>query len=160
MDPPPLFSIQGIQRNPFTWDIQLQLNSQYGIKAVLKVNKRPWVTEVNPRLGLKWKVYPSIFHGISTMFHQTSSTGIQNFIDETHGVLDTATGVIWANKYSIKSGKPFFSMIVHLTDPVAANSAIRNCIYYKHMLNATEDRPKKSSDAIKALILGTLPRHF
>lgn len=86
------------------------------------------MTEVNPKLGIKRKSYPSIIHEVPTTFNPSSRSHIHELISDNHGVLDTATKMLWANKYSIESGKPFLSLIVHLTDPVAANLAIRNQI--------------------------------
>lgn len=79
---------------------------------------------------------------------------VHDFIEENHGVLDTATRFFWANKYSIESGKPFSSLIVHLTDPEAANKAIQDCICFKHLLKVTERSTKRVKQCYQFLDFG------
>lgn len=139
----PLAVVQGISRNLFTGDIQIHLNSQESLKAILALKSDTWVAVLNPNLGLIRKVYRVIVHGVPTTFKPGSTPHLQSFLRENHGVLDTATRMAWANKHSIKTGKPFSSLIIHLTDPVAANQAIRNRICHKHMLKVTEKSIKR-----------------
>lgn len=54
-------------------------------------------------------------------FNTVSKSHIQNFIKDNKDVLNTATKTVWANEYYIESGKPFSSLILYLTDPVAEN---------------------------------------
>lgn len=98
---------------------------------------------INPLLVLKRKAYPIIIHGMPTSFNPHSREHLHDFIEDNGGVLDTCTRIVWANKYSIESGKPYSSLIVHLTDPVAANTDIRNQICYKHLLKVTEQSTKQ-----------------
>lgn len=113
-----------------------------------------WVNEINPQLGLKRKNFPIIIHGMPTSFKPSSRSHIQEFIESNHGVLDTATKMTWANRYSIELGKPFSSLIVHLTDAAAANAAIRNRICYKHMLKVTERSTKRVKQCYQCLAFG------
>lgn len=51
-------------------------------------------------------------------------------------------------------GKPFSSLIIHLTDPAAANAAIRNRVCYKHVLKMTERSTKRVRQCYQCLAFG------
>lgn len=146
--------ISGITRNNFTGDIQLHLNDPSILRAVLALPSDRWVCNINPQLVLKRRVYPIIIHGVPTSFNPASRTHVHDFIEENNGVLDTATRFVWANKYSIEAGKPFSSLIVHLTDPEAANIAIRDCICFKHLLKVTDRSTKRVKQCYQCLDFG------
>lgn len=152
--PPPPLSIRGITRNTFTGEIHLHLVDQASVAAALALPSDVWVCDINPQLNLRRKIYPIIIHGMPTTFRPSSKVHVHDFIEESHGVLDTATKFVWANRYSIESGKPFCSMIVHLTDPVAANEAIRNRICFNHLLKVTERSTKRIKQCYKCLDFG------
>lgn len=152
--PPPPVAIRGITRNAYTRDIHLHLKDHESLMAIMALKSDDWVSVVNPNLGLKRKVYPVIVHGIPTTFKPTLRKHIRDFIEENHGVLDTATRMVWANKHSIEAGKPFSSLIIHLTDPKAANLAITNRICFKHMLKLTEKSTKRIKQCYTCLDFG------
>lgn len=152
--PPPPLRLRGISRNAFTGDIHLHLTTQESLRAVLSLKSDAWVEGINPGLGLRRKVYPIIVHGIPTTFNPASKRHLKEFIQENHGALDTATKMTWANRYSIEAGKPFSSLIIHLTDPAAANTAIRNRICFKHLLKVTEKSTKRVKQCYKCLDFG------
>lgn len=147
-------TLRGITRNTFTGDIHLHLHSQDSLKAVLSLKTDDWVTVVNPDLTLKRKVYPTIVHGVPTTFKPDSRTQAQDFVSENHGVLDTATRMVWANKTSIELGEPYSSLIIHLTDPVAANEAIVNRVCFEHTLKLTEKSTKRIKQCYTCLDFG------
>lgn len=148
---PPPFAIRGITRNNFTGDIQLHLDSMASLEAILSLKSDIWVDDVHPNLGPKRKTYPIIIHGMPTSFNPHNRVHVHDFLEDNHGVLDSSIRLVWANKYSIESGKPFSSLIVHLTDPLAANAAIRNRICFKHMLKVTERSTKRIRQCYKCL---------
>lgn len=152
--PSPPVSLRGITRNAFTGDIHLHLNSQESLKAILTLSSDTWVAAINPGLGLKRRIYPIIVHGIPTSFMPGSRSHVADFMDENHGTLDSATKFVWANKHSIELGKPFSSVIIHLTDPVAANRAITNRICFKHILKLTEKSTKRIKQCYTCLDFG------
>lgn len=152
--PPPPFALRGITRNVFTGDITLHLNNQDSLKAILSLKYDAWVASINPDLALKHKIYPTIVHGIPTTFKTDCRAHTQDFVTENHGVLDSATKMVWANKHSIESGKPFSSLIIHLTDPAAANQAITNRICFKHNLKLTEKSTKRIKQCYTCLDFG------
>lgn len=163
-NPPPPFTIRAITRNNYTGDLQLHFDSQASLKAVLALRSDTWVSDINPLLTLKQKVYPIIIHGMPTSFNPHSRVQVHDFIKNNQGVLDTCTRIVWANKYSIESGKPYSSLIVHLTDPVAANTAIRNRICFRHLLKVTERSTKGVRQCYTCLDYGhhakTCPESF
>lgn len=148
------FTLRGISRNAFTGDIHLHLSDMESVRAILGLKSDEWVNDINKGLSLKRKAYPIIVHGLPTTFDPQSKTHLHDFMEENHGVLDTATRMIWANKHSIESGKPFSSLIIHLTDPTAANNAIRNRICFKHVLKVTERSTKRVRQCYKCLDFG------
>lgn len=147
-------TLRGITRNAFTGDIHLHLNSQESLKSILALSSDTWVMAINPGLCLKRRVYPVIVHGIPTTFNPGSRSHVRDLIDENHGVLDTATKFVWANKHSIELGKPFSSLIIHLTDPIAANNAITNRVCFKHILKVTEKSTKRIRQCYTCLDFG------
>lgn len=151
---PPSVSVRGITRNTFTGDIQIHLDSLSSLQAILALKSDIWVDDVHPRLGLKRKVYPIIVHGVPTSFNPHNCEHVHNFLEDNHGVLDSSIKLVWANKYSIESGKPFSSLIIHLTDPTAANAAIRNRICFKHVLKVTERSTKRVKQCYQCLDYG------
>lgn len=146
--------IRGITRNGFTGDINLHLNDQESLRAVLSLKTDDWVKTLNPLLLLRRKVYPVIVHGIPTSFKPDSRVHVREFVDENHGTLDTATKIVWANKHSIELGKPFSSLIIHLTDPIAANHAITHRLCFKHTLKLTEKSTKRIRQCYTCLDFG------
>lgn len=150
----PTAPVRGLTRNSYTGEIQLQLGNQALLKAVLSHPSDSWVKNVNPALYLKRKIYPVIVHGIPTTFDPTNQRHTQTLINENHGVLDSATRMIWANKFSIQSGKPFSSIVIYLTDPDAANQAIRNRVCFKHLLKVTEKSTKRIKQCYQFLDFG------
>lgn len=153
-DQTPSVMLRGITRNAFTGEIQLHLGSQDSLKAILALKSDEWVSSVNPGLGLKRKVFPIIVHGVPTSFKPDVQHHIKKFFAENHGVLDTATKIVWANRHSIESGKPFSSLIIHLTDPMAANQAIRDQVCFGHMLKVTEKSTKRIKQCYTCLDFG------
>lgn len=117
-----------------------------------------WVNKVNPQLGLKRKAYPIIIHGIPTTFKPSSRAHVHELIKDNHGVLDSATRIVWAKKFSIEAGKPFSSLIIHLTDPAAANQAINNHVCFKHLLKVTEKLTKQVRQYYQCLDFGHLAK--
>lgn len=152
--PPPSLVIRGITRNVFTGEINLHLNDQRSLRAILSLTSDAWVASINPGLTLKRKVYPIIVHGIPTTFDPASRSHTHDFLAENHGVLDSTTKMVWANKHSIKMGKPFSSLILHLTDPIAANQAIVNRVCFKHTLKLTEKSTKRIKQCYTCLDFG------
>lgn len=150
----PPVKLRGITCNSFTGDINLHLDHRTSLTAILALKSDAWVSDINPGLGLKRKVYPIIVHGIPTTFKPSSRAHIHDFIEENNGVLDTATKVVWANKYSIEQGKPFSSLIIYLTDPIAANQAITNRLCFKHLLKVTEKSVKRIKQCYTCLDFG------
>lgn len=128
------------------------------MSAVLALPSDAWVREINPKLGLRRKIYSIIIHGMPTSFDPSLRAHIQDFLEENHGVLDTATKLVWANRYSIESGKPFSSLIVHLTDPVAANAAIQNRVCFRHLLKVAERSTKRVRQCYQCLDFGHLAK--
>lgn len=139
----PTFSIWGINRNSYTGDIQLYLDNQTLLGAILALPDAAWTADINPALSLRRKILPVIVHGIPTTFDTENRHHTHALITENNGVLDSATKIQWANKFLIQAGKPFSSTIIHLTDPVAANQAICNCICFKHLRKVTERLTKR-----------------
>lgn len=152
--PPPPLVIRGITRNVFTGEINLHLNHQDSLRAALSLKSDAWVANINPDLTLKRRIYPIIVHGVPTTFKPESRAHTLDFVMENHGVLDTATKMVWANKHSIESGKPFSSLIIHLTDPAAANQAIANRICFKHTLKLTDKSTKRIKQCYTCLDFG------
>lgn len=146
--------VRGITRNTYTGEIQLQLGDQALLKAILGLPTDDWVRAINPTLRLKRKLYPVIVHGIPTTFDPSNRRHTHALIDENHGVLDSSTRMIWANKFSIQSGKPFSSIIIYLSDPAAANQAIRNRVCFKHLLKITEKSTKRIRQCYQCLDFG------
>lgn len=130
--------------NTFTREIQLQLRDQALLKAVLSLPSDAWVNNIYPALQLKHKIYPVIVHGIPTTFDTANPGHTQALINENHGVLDSATRMIWANKFSIQLGKPFSSIIIYLTDPDAADQVICNQFCFRHLLKVTEKSTERA----------------
>ncbi|KAG0138933.1 hypothetical protein CROQUDRAFT_20307, partial [Cronartium quercuum f. sp. fusiforme G11] len=89
-----------------------------------------WVCSINPYLRLKMDIFPIIVHGIPTSFNPNNTSHIQKLMDENTGVLDTLQRVLWANQKALDGTKTHSSLIIHLTDPKAANYAIRNRVSY------------------------------
>lgn len=152
--PAPQVKVRGITRNSFTGDIHLNLDSQESLKAIMALKTDSWVIAVHPALNLKRRVYPIIIHGIPTTFDPNSRAHTHDFIEENHGVLDTMTKIVWANKFSIELNKPFSSLIVHLTDPTTANQAITNRVCFKHVLKVTEKSTKQIKQCYNCLDFG------
>lgn len=148
---PTPISVRGITRKTFTGDIQIHLDSLSSLQAILALKSDIWVDDVHHRLGLKRKVYPIIVHGMPTSFNPHNREYVHKFLEDNHGVLDSSIKLVWANKYSITSGKPFSFLIVHLTDPTAANAAIRNRICFKHVLKATVCSTRRVKQCYKCL---------
>lgn len=146
--------VRGITRNTYTGEVQLQLGSPDLLKAALTLPSDEWVKQINPALQLKQKLYPVIVLGIPTTFDTTNHRHTRALIDENHGVLDSTTKMIWATKFSIQSGKPFSSIIIYLTDPEAANQAIRNQVCIKHLLKVTEKSTKRVKQCYQCLYFG------
>lgn len=46
--------------------------------------------------------------------------------------------MVWAKKLLIAEAKPFYLIIIHLTDPEAANQEIHNHVCFKNLLKVTE----------------------
>lgn len=147
-------SVRGITRNNFTGEIHFHLNSQEGLKEVSALKTDAWIVSVNRDLCLKRRIYPIIVHGIPTTFNPESRVQLHNFIEENQGVLDSTTKVVWANKHSIATGKPFSSLIIHLFDPMAANQAITNRIVFKHLLKVAEKSTKRIKQCYTCLDYG------
>lgn len=150
----PQVKVRGITRNSFTGDIHLHLDNQESLKAVMALKTDSWVTVIHPAHTLRRRVYPIIIHGIPTTFDPSSQAHTHDFIEENHGVLDTMTRIVWANKFSIESNKPFSSLIVYLTDPAAANQAITNRVCFRHMLKVTEKSTKRIKQCYNCLDFG------
>lgn len=152
--PAAVATVRGITRNTFTGNIQLHLNNQESLRAISALKTDAWVVTVNRGLSLKRKVYPIIVHGIPTTFNPESRAHLHDFIEENHGVLDSTTKVVWANRHSIETGKPFSSLIIHLFDPVAVNMAITNRVCFKHLLKVVEKSTKRVKQCYTCLEFG------
>lgn len=119
-----------------------------------------WVVTVNQILGLNQRKSPIIVHGIPTTFNPESHLHLHDSIEGNHGVWDSTTRVVWANKHSIKTGKPCSSLIIHLFDPVAANLAITNRICSKHLLKVAEESKKHIKKCYTCLDYGHFSKNL
>lgn len=90
------------------------------------------------------------------MFDITRKPAVAKFQNDNPEALTSLQSINWANQASIKEGKPFSSLIIHLANPAEANFAIRNKIVFQSVLKLAEMSSRRTLQCYTCLAFGHL----
>lgn len=151
----PSFKIRATSINQRSGEILIQMHS--ADDAAFAVESEPlWLPSINAGLRIKVKTYPIIVHGIPTSFDITRKPAVAEFQNDNPEALSSLQSITWANQASIREGKPFSSIIVHLSNPAEANFAIRNKLAFQSVLKLAEMSTRRVQQCYSCLSFGHL----
>lgn len=150
-----VFKIRATSVNQRSGEITVQLHKAEEA-AFASEGESLWLPSVNPGLKLKVKTFPIIVHGIPTLFDITRKPAVAEFQNDNPEALSSLQSINWANQASIKEGKPFSSIIIHLSNPNEANFAIRNKLAFQSVLKLAEMSTRRVLQCYSCLAFGHL----
>ena len=155
----PVFKVRATSVHQRSAEILIQLNSAADAAFAVE-GESIFLRSVNPGLRLKVKTFPIIVHGIPTSFHITRRPAVAEFQNDNPEALSSLQSLSWANQASIKEGKPFSSLIIHLTNPHKANFAIRNKIAFHSVLKLAEMSTRRILQCYSCRAFGHLAARY
>lgn len=151
----PCFKIRATSVNHSSGEILIHLHKAEEA-AFAADGQLLWLPLVNPGLRLKVKTYPIIVHGIPTSFDITRNPAVAEFQNDNPEAMSSLQSLNWANQVSIREGKPFSSLIIHLSDPNEANLAIQNKIAFQSVLKLAEISTRRVVQCYSCMAFGHL----